>query len=151
MCVFEHCRDVCRKKPGVVVFPDGEDPRVVEAAQRLEQGGLAQPVLVGRPLAVRRILMERGLGGNLRVVDQTFGPLLQRNAEEYQSILAARGKPTTSEKALEAMRCPLAAAAMMVRRGEAEIGVGGNISSTADVLRAGLRIIGTEAPLESSM
>ena len=33
----------------------------------------------------------------------------------------------------------------MVRRGEAEIGVAGNLSSTADVIRAGLRMVGTAA------
>ena len=142
MCVFEHCRDLCRKKPGVVVFPDGEDPRVVEAAQRLRREGLADPVLVGRPLAVRRLLVGRG--GGLRVIDPFFPPLLERNAEEYRALQAAKGKDPGPDKARDAARCPLAAAAFMVRRGEAELGVGGNLSSTADVLRAGLRVIGTE-------
>jgi phosphotransacetylase len=39
------------------------------------------------------------------------------------------------------MGCPLAAAAMMVRRGEVEVGVAGNLSTTAAVLKAGLQIL----------
>ncbi len=142
MCVFEHCRELCRVKPGPIVFPDGEDPRVVEAALRLRRDGLAEPVLMGRPLAVRNILAGRG--GGLRVIDPTLPSLLERNAEEYRGIQVARGKDPGAEKAREASRCSLAAGALMVRRGEAELGVGGNLASTADVLRAGLRVIGTE-------
>lgn len=37
-----------RKK---IVFPEGSDPRVLEAAARLAREGLAQPILIGRPPA----------------------------------------------------------------------------------------------------
>ncbi len=143
MCVFEHCLELCRKKPGTVVFPDGADARVLEAAQRLQRNGLAEVVLVGRPLEVRRLMGARGFGGALRVVDYESPALLKKNAAEYAEIQANKGKPVDGGKARELMRCPLAAGAMLVRRGGAEIGVAGNLSKTSDVLRAGLRIIGT--------
>jgi phosphotransacetylase len=52
-----------------------------------------------------------------------------------------KGKPVTAESAHKAMQCSLAAAAIMVRRGEAEVSVGGNLSSTAAVLKAGLSVL----------
>jgi phosphotransacetylase len=52
-----------------------------------------------------------------------------------------KGKPIIAESARKAMRCSLATAAMMVRRGEAEVSVGGNLSSTAAVLKAGLSVL----------
>lgn len=56
------------------------------------------------------------------------------------AIQKAKGKDISEEEAVKAVKNPLAAGALMVRRGEAEIGVAGNLSSTADVIRAGLRM-----------
>ncbi len=149
MCVFEKCLTLCKGNPGTIVFPDGEDERIVAAAHRLQRDGLANPILVGKPWAVRQILQASGLSGSLRVVDYESPALLERNAVDFQMIQEKKGKPVSPEKALETVRCPVAAGALMVRRGEAELGIAGNRSSTADVLRAGLRAIGTGAGIKT--
>ena len=40
-----------RKLKKTIAFPEGDDPRVLEAAARLAREGLVQPVLVGVPPA----------------------------------------------------------------------------------------------------
>lgn len=142
MDILESCKSACRAEPGVVVFPDSMDERVLAAAARLKREGLAEPVLVQSPFAIRRKM--RGADAScagMTVVDHSSPPVLQRNAETFFAIRQEKGKPVTEEDARKAMHCPLAASAMMVRRGEVEVGVGGNLSSTADVLRAGLAIL----------
>jgi phosphotransacetylase len=67
--------------------------------------------------------------------------LVAKNAELFAAIRKEAGKPVTEEQARETVTCPLAAGAMMVRRGEVEVGVAGNLSTTAAVLRAGLSVI----------
>jgi phosphotransacetylase len=142
MDVLERCVRACREKPGVVVFPDSLDERVLAAAVRLKEEGLAEPVLVQSPFAVRQKLRGTRLNpASLLVVDHANPSLASRNAEEFAALRQEKGKPISLEEARKAMRCPLAASAMMIRRGEAEVGVGGNLSSTADVLRAGLAIL----------
>jgi phosphotransacetylase len=144
VCVFERCVELCRGNPGTVVLSDGEDVRAVSAACRLIRGGLARPILVGRPLAIRQLVREAGEAApGLKVLDPENSSVLEANAAEYMEILTAKGRPISEESAREYARCRLVAGAMMVRRGQADIGVGGNLSSTADVLRAGLRIVGT--------
>jgi phosphotransacetylase len=144
VCVFERCVELCRGNPGTVVLSDGEDVRAVSAACRLIRGGLARPILVGRPLAIRQLVREAGEAApGLKVLDPENPSVLEANAAEYMEILTAKGRPISEESALEYARCRLVVGAMMVRRGQADIGVGGNLSSTADVLRAGLRIVGT--------
>lgn len=144
MCVFERCVDICRGKPGVVVFSDGEDKRSVVAAARLVRNDLAEPVLMGRPLAVRSLLQQTGETGTaIRVIDPLTPSLLERNVADYMSMQKAKGKDISGDDAAKTMRNPLAAGAIMIRRGEAEVGVAGNLSSTADVIRAGLRVLGT--------
>lgn len=145
MCVFERCLEICKGNTGRVVFPNGEDLRAVTAAARLVRQGLAEPVLIGRPMVVRDLLRQSGeIGSMVQTVDQRNPDLLERNALTYMDIQEKKGKPVTKDVAIETMGCSLAAGAMMVRHGEAEVGVAGNLSSTANVLRAGLRLIGTD-------
>jgi len=142
MDILESCKSACRAEPGVVVFPDSMDERVLAAAARLKREGLAEPVLVQSPFAIRRKMHGADAScAGMTVVDHASPPVLQRNAETFFAIRQEKGKPVTEEDARKAMHCPLAASAMMVRRGEVEVGVGGNLSSTADVLRAGLAIL----------
>mgnify|MGYP005965396959 CR=1 FL=1 len=146
MSVFERCLEKCRARKGAVVYSDGEDRRVVSAAAKLIREGLVEPILIGDPEKVRTALQESGeTGVSLQVVNPYNPALLQHNAAEYMAIQKAKGKDISEEEAVKAVKNPLAAGALMVRRGEAEIGVAGNLSSTADVIRAGLRMVGTAA------
>lgn len=125
-----------------MVFADALDQRVLEAAVYLATEGLVVPVLVASPFAVRARLREYGLTGPpLTVVDPADECLLDRHVEVYQALRREKGKPVSEADAHRTMAEPLAAAAMLVRRGVAEVGIAGNLSSTADVLRAGLSIL----------
>lgn len=124
MSVFERCLEKCRARKGVVVYSDGEDRRVVSAAAKLIREGLVEPILIGDPEKVRTALQESGeTGVSLQVVNPYNPALLQHNAAEYMAIQKAKGKDISEEEAVKAVKNPLAAGALMVRRGEAEIGV----------------------------
>lgn len=144
MCVYDRCLEICQERRGSVVFPDGEDKRAVAAAARLSREGLLNPIILGRPAVVYKILRETGeTGAMVQVADHTSPATLEANTLEYMAIQEARGKPVSADEASKAVKCPLAAGALMVRRGEVEVGVAGNMSSTANVIRAGLRVLGT--------
>lgn len=124
MSVFERCLEKCRARKGAVVYSDGEDRRVVSAAAKLIREGLVEPILIGDPEKVRAALQESGeTGVSLQVVNPYNPALLQHNAAEYMSIQKDKGKDISEEEAIKAVKNPLAAGALMVRRGEAEIGV----------------------------
>jgi len=141
--VLERCRQVCRSRPGGVAFADCLDPRVLQAARRLREKGLAQPVLVGSPFALRSKMRQSGLDGRgvFTVVDPASPGLLQENLETYLELREKKGRPLPEDKARRAVLCPLLASALMVRRGQVEVGVAGNLSPTAAVLRAGLEVL----------
>ncbi len=140
--VLEQCKETCRNNPGTVVFPDCLDERVLEAAQQLKEEKLAEPVLVASPFAVRdKMRSPGGYATRFTVVDQTSPTLLEKNVEAYMALRRKRKRPVSEQEALDTMRCPLSASAMMVRRKDVEIGVAGNLSSTAAVLRAGLSVL----------
>ncbi len=150
MNILDHCIEACRRQPGTVVFPDSLDPRVFEAAAQLKQEHLAEPVLVESPFAVRDKLREaRFRAAGFVVVDHGSPALLAQNAEIFAAIRKEAGKPVSEEQARETVHCPLAAAAMMVRRGEVEVGVAGNLSTTAAVIRTGLNIVPRKAGIRT--
>lgn len=150
MDLFERCQADCRRNPGTVVFGDALDRRVLEAAVALQAEGLAEPILVASPFAVREKLRQAGLtAAGLTVVDPASPRLLAAHAEAYRELRGRRGKTVTAEEAREALAAPLAAAAMLVRRGVAAVGVAGNLSSTADVLRTGLAILDRQAGIRT--
>ena len=139
---MQRCIEACRRQPGTVVFPDSLDERVLEAAARLKAGRLAEPVLVDSPFAVRRKMGRSATpSAGLLVVDPASPSLLKKNVDQFVEIRQKAGKPVSPEDAEKAVGTSLAAAALMVRRGEVEAGVAGNLSTTAAVIRAGLAII----------
>ncbi len=112
-----------------IVFPEGDDPRVIAAARRLREEGLAQPVLISR---------NSTLG--LESVDPASSPRLREYAAYYQQRRASKG--VTESEADAIARKPLYFAALMVAMGEADGSVGGCVCTTAETVRAALAAIG---------
>ena len=111
------------------MFPEGDDPRVIEAARRLQEEGLAEPIL----------LTKVTLPG-LETIDPASSPRLQAYGALYQQRRAAKG--VTQADACAIARQPLYFAALMVAMGEADGSVGGCVCTTADTVRAALAAIG---------
>ncbi len=101
-----------------IVFPEGKDPRVIAAADRLRAEALIEPVLIG---------------------DGASPP------DKYPALLyeRRRAKGMTQSEAGALAAKPLYRAALMVGLGEADGFVGGASNSTADTVRAALHCIGT--------
>ncbi|MCG8530366.1 MAG: phosphate acetyltransferase [Desulfovibrionales bacterium] len=150
MTVLERCIEACRQNPKTVVFPDCLDERVFDAVTRLKKDGLCEPVLVQNPFAVRSAMRDAAFrNAGITVVDHTSPTLLEKNATEFFAMREKKGKPISMDAAVETMRNPLYGAAMMVRRGEAQLGVAGNISSTGDVIRTGLHVLPKQKGLKT--
>lgn len=110
--------------------------------QYLHQQGLATPILVANPFELRQFALSHGVAmDGLQVIDP-HGNLAMR--EEFAHRWLARAGEKTPPDALEKLTDPLMFAAAMVSAGKADVCIAGNLSSTANVLRAGLRIIGLQ-------
>ena len=140
--IIERCRELALRAPARVVFPDALDQRVLKAAQYLHQQGLATPILVASPFELRQFAFTHGVAmDGLQAIDP-HGNLAMR--EEFAQRWLTRAGEKTPPDALEKLTDPLMFAAAMVSAGKADVCIAGNLSSTANVLRAGLRIIGLQ-------
>jgi len=132
-----------RRHPKTIVFPEGADKRVLEAASRLARDGVLRPVLVGPKPA--------DAPEGVRFADPATSPQLARYAALYYERRRAKG--ITRAEAAETARQPLYFASLMVAAGDADGCVGGAASSTADTVRAALHSVGAHvrARLVSSL
>jgi len=127
-----------------IVLPEGEDPRVVAAARQAADSGVARPVLLGRPAAIAAAAETAGVAlSGIPREDPAESGRLDAFAASYRALRG--GKDVRSpEEARQAVARPLAYGAMMVREGLADGTVGGAAHTTAEVLRAAIRIIGLQ-------
>ena len=123
-----------------IVFPEGDDLRIIAAAARLEREGLIEPILVG--------VKPAGTAAGLRYVDPASSPHTARYGALFYE--RRRSKGITATEAVEAARDPLRFAALMVAAGDADGSVGGAAHSTAEVARAALQCIGTPPKIRSA-
>jgi phosphate acetyltransferase len=126
---------------GVVVLAEGEEPRVLTAALVIVELGIARPVLLGSPGAIRTRLRGQDPGGApVDVVDPA--------QDERASAMAARlferrrGKGLTQGEATVLARHPLHFGAALVGSQAADAMVAGAVHPTGEVIRAGLFHVG---------
>ncbi len=122
-----------------VVFADALDERTLRAVAELAERGCAEPILITSQTALDEFCQKKSFSVPKVCVVDPGDP-----ANQHRWVDALRRlKPGYSEReAQEIARQPLYAAALMMSTGEADYCIAGNLSSTPDVLRAGLRAVG---------
>ena len=121
--------EAARATPRRIVYGEGEDERVLRAAQTLVDEGIAQPILLGRRTVIERKIHEMGLRidmtNGVRVIDPAqdddiVGPLLA----DYQRLVGRRGNPP-DDAAYGLTRRSSVAAAMLLHAGIADAAICG--------------------------
>ena len=106
-----------------LVFAEGEDERVLRAAQAMVQETTDKPILIGRPDVIDARIERAGLvirpGQDFDLVNPENDPRYRDYWETYHTIMARRGVSPDLARAI--MRTNTTAiAAVMVHRGEAD-------------------------------
>ena len=115
--------DAARASQRKIVFAEGEDERVLRAAQAMIEESDDTPILIGRPDVINARLDREGLkikaGEDFEVVNPEDDPRYRDYWTTYHQILKRRG--VTPDLARAILRTNTTAiAAVMVHRGEAD-------------------------------
>ncbi len=121
-----------------IVFPEGTDARVLEAAGRLAKEGVVNPILLGRAPA--------SAPSGVTFLDPATSDLAAKFAVVYAERRRAKG--ITQMEAREITRKPLYFASLMVAAGHADGAVGGAVNTTAETVRAALHAVGPRAGMK---
>src|SRR2546425_1714173 len=111
-----------------IVFPEGDDPRVLAVTERLAREGIVRPILLGPKTTAAP--------PGVTFID----PAESEHARKYAALLHERRKARgmTQIEAQQLARKPLYFASLMVAAGDADGSVGGVVNTTADTVRTAL-------------
>ncbi|MBG0815435.1 phosphate acetyltransferase [Planomonospora sp. ID82291] len=141
--MFEHTLlERARSDRRHIVLPEGEEDRILRAADVLVRRGIVDLTLLGREDLVRRRIADLGLDlDGVAVTDPLTSPLRDAFAEEYAALRAHKG--ITLERARDVVTDVNFFGTMMLHRGEVDGMVSGAAHTTAATILPAFQIVRT--------
>ena len=142
--VMTRIYDKARQNPMKIVFPEGEHPRIIKAAQMSVDSGIAKPILIGNEKVIRQIAEEHSYDiEGIEIVNPYKFERIEEYTEEYYKIRQRKG--ILRHEARKRMRTrPNYFGAMMVHLGEADGMISGFAATYPDTIKPALEIIGKD-------
>lgn len=140
---FAQLIDILKKDPKKIVFTEGNDPRILEAASRLLASNFLHPILVGHPEEIARVAEESGF--NIRGAE-IIDPMNYERFDEMVEMFCElrKKKGVTPEQARGILSQANYFGTMLVKMGVADSLLGGATYSTADTVRPALQLVKTK-------
>jgi malate dehydrogenase (oxaloacetate-decarboxylating)(NADP+) len=139
--------NIAKKNPKRLVYAEGEDERVLHAAQTVVDEGLARPILVGRPAVIEQRIAKLGLriraGEHFELVNPENDSRYREYCNEYHRIMQRQGITPDAAKR-EMRRRNTLIAAMLVRGDAADAMLCGTASQPLNHLRYIDEVIGQQ-------
>jgi len=139
MDLIDRFKQQARRHPPAIVFPEGEDERVLCAAARVASEGIANPIVLGNPAAIQAAARRLK-------IDPSAVTIIEPKTSDRLDAYGARyveARPEISPAvARRLLRKRLAFGGLMVAAGDADAMVAGADSATASVIQAAAMTIG---------
>ncbi len=140
---FGQLIQILKKSPKKIVFTEGSDPRILEAASRLLASNFLSPILVGNEDEILAAAEESGF--NIRganIVDPAKYDRMDEMVDLFCELRKSKG--VTPDQARKVLSQANYFGTMLVKMGEAHALLGGATYSTADTVRPALQLIKTK-------
>jgi len=132
-----------QQDPPSIVFPEGDDPRILRASRILADEGIARPILLGDLDAIRRQADEGSLTlEDIELVNPQTATDRDQLAQELWQRRERRGMTLREARAL--VLDPMYYGLMMLRAGRTDALVAGEEIDYPDAVRPALEVIGAE-------
>jgi len=140
--MFNKMIEVLKANDRSIVFTEGHDPRILEAAARLKADGFLKPILVGNVEVVKGKAAECGFDiDGLEILDPLTYEGMDAMVEKMVELRKGKMAPEECRKALSKGNY---FGTMLVKMGYADSLLGGATYSTADTVRPALQLVKTK-------
>ena len=140
--MFENLIEILKANPRKIVFTEGPDARILEAAARLKKGGFLTPVLVGNVDEVKAAAAKGGFDiDGLEILDPATYPGMD---DMVKTMVELRKGKMSEEECRAALSKGNYFGTMLVKMGVADALLGGATYSTADTVRPALQLVKTK-------
>ena len=135
------------RDPKRVVYPEGENPRIIRASYLIKQEGIAHPILVGRKSRIKAIAKSLHIPlKGIEIVDPMKHEQREAYIEEFYKMRKRKGVTMSGAKRYMERRYTFAA--MMLKMGEADAMISGITQQYPDALRPVLQVIKPRAGIK---
>lgn len=132
-----------QKSPKTVVYPEGEEEKIIRAAHVVKSENIASPVLLGNEKIIRGIIDELGYDQtDYQIVD----PEASTDHDLYLSELYKKRqrKGTTLKEAKELLKQPIYFGCMMLDQGNVDALISGLTTHYPDTIKPALQCVGVK-------
>ena len=141
--ILESARETIEGKNLKIVFPEGNDKRILEAAIKHNEEGLLHPIILGDKGEIQKVANENNLKlGKLEIIDPNYDENFDKLADLF--VEARKGKATRVDADYMLKKDHNYYGVMMVKAGIADGMVSGAVGTTGDTIRPALQLIKTK-------
>lgn len=142
MSLIENLRSKVRASKPEIVFPEGDDARILRAAIRLNEDGDIKPIVLGDKKELEALAEKEGVKlGDLEILDPAN---YEAKDEMIKAFVERRKGKVNEEQAAEILKDHNYFGTMLIYMGKAKGLVSGAAHTTADTVRPALQIIKTK-------
>ncbi len=152
--IIKDIKEQAKALDNIIVLPEGYDSRTIEATSRVYKEGISRLIVLGdkdkilSELSSKHDLDIHGIDeSRLNIFNHENDPLLNDYIESYYESRKSKGM--TMEEAEKSIRNELFFGSMLIKDGRAGGMVAGAANTTSNVLRSGLRVIGSKAGMKT--
>ena len=140
--MFNAMIETLKANPRKIVFTEGHDARILEAAARLNEGGFLTPILIGNVDEVKGNAAKGGFNiEGIEIIDPLTYPEMDAMVEKMAELRKGKMSPEDCKAALSKGNY---FGTMLVKLGYADSLLGGATYSTADTVRPALQLVKTK-------
>ena len=142
MSLIENLRSKVRASKPEIVFPEGDDARILRAAIRLNEDGDIKPIVLGDKKELEALAEKEGVKlGDLEILDPVN---YEAKDEMVKAFVERRKGKATEAQAAEILKDHNYFGTMLIYMGKAKGLVSGAAHTTADTVRPALQVIKTK-------
>lgn len=141
MDLFESLKQKIDGKDLSIVFPEGEEPRILEAATKLNSENILKPILLGDEAEIKKVASDNSFDlGDIQIIN----PKTYSEFDDMVDAFVERRKgKNTKEQGEKMLQDVDYFGTMLVYQGKADGMVSGAVHSTGDTVRPALQIVKT--------
>ena len=147
--IFERAKDSGKK----LVYAEGEDYRVLQAAQHVVDDNIAKPILIGVEKVIEANIKKLGLrlqpGKNVEIINPQNNPYFETQWKEYHVLMGRKGVTPGGARYLVRNQNVLVAS-LLVATGEADAVITGVVGGFRRCLDHVINIINTSEGVSSA-
>lgn len=138
-----------KSDPKTIVFPEGDNEKIIRAAKELVEEGIAKPILIGDRKKVLQKMAELKIDLDVPIIDPAESELTDHYAEDLYNLRQRKGLTLSESQRLLRRKSRTHFGSMMVRSGDADALLGGIDTHYPETIRPALEVVGKQKGLSS--